>query len=476
MAGMSATPDLWPDQDSTEETLTVPQVGQRLERSLATAFPEPFWMVGEASGLGRARGGRGSHWYFTLVDDQGEGARRASLSVIMWRSTVSKLFGSGGRLTNRLDPTDGVVLRVLVKPNWYGPRGQISFVIEDVDPEFTLGNLDRERRELLAQLTADGATTWNKAQRLPTVPLDLGLITSEGSAAHHDVVQTLTNAGIGFRITFCDARTQGAETCASVCNALATLSRMPLDAIMLVRGGGSRLDLSWFDKEEIARAIAGCPLPVLTGIGHEIDTSVADAVAHTDFKTPTAAAEFAVARARDASVRSEDAWARIQQQSEAALLSAHDQLGDTARALVSLSRASLTEGSAWVSECAHRVAARADTQLSAAGDGLARAQARLVGGSHIELLARLENRLVSDGERLASRAERILERAEDALSAAEGRARLLDPERVLQRGFSWLRRADGSLLKDAADVVNGEPLVAVLRDGELPLVHDGERR
>lgn len=477
MAGMSASPDLWPDQeppdqDPIEETLTVPQVGQRLERSLASAFPEPFWMVGEASGLARARGGRGSHWYFTLVDDQGEGARRASLSVIMWRSTVSKLFGSQGRLIQRLDPTDGVVLRVLVKPNWYAPRGQVSFVIEDVDPEFTLGNLDRERRELLAQLTTEGATTWNKGRELCDVPLDLGLVTSAGSAAHHDVVETLTSAGIGFRITFCDARTQGAETNASVCNALSTLGRLPLDAILLVRGGGSRLDLSWFDKEPIARAIAGCPLPVLTGIGHEIDTSVADAVAHTDFKTPTAAAEFAVARARDAAVGSEDAWRRIQQHAESDLGGAHDRLNETARNLVRLSRTTLTEGAAWVSESAHRVASRADARLSAASDGLARAHARLVGGAHIEQLARLENGLHADCERLASRAERIIERSEDALLAAEGRARLLDPQRVLQRGFSWLRRSDGSLLMDAAAVQSGEPLVAVLRDGELPLRHD----
>lgn len=476
MDRMSATPELWPDQDPAEETLTVPQVGQRLEQSLAAAFPEPFWMVGEASGLARARGGRGSHWYFNLVDDQAEGKSRASLSVIMWRSTVSKLFGSHGRLTKCLDPTDGVVLRVLVKPNWYAPRGQVSFVIDDVDPEFTLGNLDRERRELLARLTAEGANTWNKARELAAVPLDLGLITSRDSAAHHDVVETLSAAGIGFRVSFCDARTQGAETSSSVCAALATLGRLPLDAILLVRGGGSRLDLSWFDKEDIARAIAGCPLPVLTGIGHEIDTSVADAVAHTDFKTPTAAAEFAVARARDASARSEEAWARIRQHAADDLQAAHTDLADTARSLVRLSRTNLSEGAAWVSESAHRVAARADARLSAAGDGLARAQARLVGGAHIEQLGRLENGLLADGERLSSRAERILERCQDALEAAAGRVRLLDPQRVLQRGFSWLRRGDGSLLKDAATVCSGEPLTAVLRDGELPLRHDPDPR
>jgi exodeoxyribonuclease VII large subunit len=365
-----------------------------------------------------------------------------------------------------------VVLRVLVKPNWYAPRGQISFVIEDVDPEFTLGNLDRERRELLARLTAEGALTWNKAHALAELPLELGLITSEGSAAHHDVMETLNAAGVGFRIAFCDARTQGAEASPSVCAALATLGRLPLDAILLVRGGGSRLDLSWFDKEDIVRAIAGCRIPVLTGIGHEIDLSVADAVAHTEFKTPTAAAEFLVTRARDAAARSEDAWARIAQHAVNDLDHQQTRLDDSARDLARLSSVALTEAAAWVGDCANRMALRADEQLVAAADGLAGARARLVGGAHIERLGRLETALATDRDRLASRAMRILERQEDALIAAEARARLLDPQRVLQRGYAWLRRADGTLLKDAGAAIAGEALVAVLRDGELRLRHD----
>jgi len=472
MTRMSSASDLWPDEEPAVETLTVPQVGERLQRSIEEAFPEPFWMVGEASGLARYREGRDTHWYFNLVDDQAEGDRRASLSVIMWRSTVSKLFGSRGRLKDLLDPTDGVVLRVLVKPNWYAPRGQISFVIEDVDPEFTLGNLDRERREVLARLTADGAIGWNKAHVLPEVPLELGLITSEGSAAHHDVMETLSSSGLGFRIAFCDARTQGAEASPSICAALFTLGRLPLDAILLVRGGGSRLDLSWFDKEDIARAVAGCPRPVLTGIGHEIDLSVADAVAHTEFKTPTATAEFLVARARDAAGRSEDAWARISQHAQTSLELMQSRLDEAARDLSRSSRAVLRDATAWVGECAHRMAVRADEQLAAAADGLSGARARLVGGAHMERLSRLEATLATDGARLASRALRILERQEDSLVAAEIRARLLDPLRVLQRGYAWLRRADGTLLKDAGAAAAGEALVAVMRDGELPLRHD----
>lgn len=482
-SAQDAWPDAWPgDEDpdqapgpgegpAGEPTLTVPQLGERLTRLLDQAFPRPFWLVGEASGLSRAQGGRAGHWYFSLVDDQAEGARRASVDVIMWRGTVSRLFGPRGRLRRDLDPADGVVLRVLVKPNYYAPRGQVSFVIEDVDPEFTMGSLDRERREVLARLTADGSTERNGALPLEPVPLSLGLVTSEGSAAHHDVLETLEGAGIGFSIVFCDARTQGPDTTPSVRAALADLGRRDLDAILLVRGGGSRLDLSWFDKEPVARAIAACPVPVLTGIGHEIDSSVADAVAHTAFKTPTAAAEFVVASAREARQASEETWQRLLDLSARSLRTGDEQLTASARALVQVTRAGLVDGAAHLERTSRRVAALAEASLTAAQEGLARARSRLATGSHITRLARLEQDLAVDGRLLAERARRSLDARAAELEAAEQRARLLDPVRTLARGYAMLRRADGSLLLDAAAVRPGERLEAQLRDGRLPLRH-----
>jgi exodeoxyribonuclease VII large subunit len=166
------------------------------------------------------------------------------------------------------------------------------------------------------------------------LPLDIGLVTSDGSAAYHDFVEELRGAGFGFQIHFVDARMQGVETELDVPRALARLARVPeVDVIVLIRGGGSRSDLIWFDKEKVARAVAVCPKPVITGIGHEIDLSVADLVAHTSRKTPTAAAQFLMEKTRAL---------------ETALSEAARSLRDAAREKLDRESRSLTESArAW---------------------------------------------------------------------------------------------------------------------------------
>jgi exodeoxyribonuclease VII large subunit len=451
-----------------DETLTVPQVAARLAEMLAREFSEPFWLVGEVSGLSCAGRGASGHWYFTLVDDQPRDAgRRASLSVILWRTQVARLFGPRGRLAGVLEPEDGLVLRVRVKPDWYAPGGRLSFVIDDVDPDFTLGNLDRERRELVARLEAEGATAWNKTVPLPDVPLRLGLVTAGGSAAWNDVMHTLQASGVGFRVAFCDARMQGEATGPAVCAALAALAARRPDAIVLVRGGGSRLDLSWFDREDIARAVAGCPVPVLTGIGHEIDTSVADLVAHRAFKTPTAVAEFLAERARQARRESEEAWERLVAMAGRTLDAEREALAETARRLRLAATGSVDGTAGSLRETSQRLRAACEAGLAAAGEALAGLAARLRSGRHTERLAALAARLDGDALRLATGARARLAADEASLARAADRARLLDPRGVLARGFAWLRRADGALVKDARAVAAGETVAAVLRDGEL---------
>lgn len=462
------------EQGDGLETLTVPQVSERIEGILQRGFPRPFWMVGEAVGWDRTRlaaaNKRSSrHWYFELVDDQAKGDRRASLSVKMWQGTVEKLFGKNGRLAARLDPADGLVLKALVKPDFYAPRGQLSFTIEDIDPEHTLGNLDKLRREVLSRLQEEGAHEWNKGLQLPDVPLRLGLVTSRGSAAHQDVMETLNTSGLGFEVFFCDARTQGAETTSSVCAALATLAREAPEAILLVRGGGSRLDLSWFDREEVARAVAHCPVPVLTGIGHEIDTSVADVMAHTPCRTPTAAAEFVVARARQAAeelgrIREElllhvsrtldEHWAWLERSGQDLLRGAHGALRDSDVLLSGY----------W-----HEITQRTEGVLVRAREGVERGRARLVSGSHIDRISRLDAALQSDSQQLTARADLSLTRAEAAIESVAQRVRLLDPRSVLARGYAYLKKPDGRILMDVAASQSGEELTAVLRDGELDL-------
>ena len=425
-----------------EQTLTVTQVAAVVKGALARGFPQPVWVVGETVQVKPHPSG---HLYFDLVDHEaGEGAR-ATLKLKMWAQTVRQLLGPRGRLRGfKLDSS--LVVRVRVRPDFWAQGGQLSFIVEDIDPDYTVGRLERERRELLERLSADGTDRWNKERPLPAVPLVLGLVTSADSAAYADVLRTLRDGGVGFRIVCCDARMQGEDASRTVRAALLAVAARKPDCILLVRGGGSRIDLSWFDREDIARAVATCPVPVLTGIGHEIDTSVADFVAHRSFKTPTAVAEFLVATAREACRELEDRHARIVAGAQESLADERQSLLDVARALrVSAAGAVQAQTSA-LREASQSLRAACEAGLFGAADALTALR-----------------------ERLLAAARAGLERGASRLDLAEQRARLLDPQAVLKRGYAWLRRADGSLLKDAGAAVAGETLTGVLRDGELAL-------
>jgi len=471
--GYNAPMDLWDDGSGSaagDETLSVRQVASRIQAMLKQGFPRPFWLVGEASEWDRTyRKSPRGHWYFRVVDDEDHTERRASLGVKMWKGTIETLFGPRGRLRGRIQPADGVVLRMLVRPDFWPPAGQISFTIEDIDPEHTLGNLDRQRRELLARLQAEGASQWNKQCPLPDVPLRIGLVTSAGSAAHEDVLQTLLRSGYGFQVLFCDARTQGIETVASVPAAIAAVVRCAPDVLLLVRGGGSRLDLSWFDREEVARAVAACRVPVITGIGHEIDISVADLMAHTACRTPTAAAECVLTRVREAAAAVEQLAERMRAGAERSLAELQDWLGRGARALIQASRVATQHGDAQLQRRSHGLQLLVARVLDEARHGLLAEQARLTSGAFAERLDRWQADLAACAMRLGRQSAHAFERAEAVHAASAARLRLLDPRSVLARGYAYLRRADGSLLMDAARARPGELLTAVLRDGELDL-------
>lgn len=172
----------------------------------------------------------------------------------------------------------------------------LSLRVIDADPSFALGELELKKREIIERLQKEGLFEPNKQRFVPMLPLRIGLITSSGSAAYNDFIQTLTVSGFGFKVYFADAMMQGDQTERSVIRALERLSSLNLELIVIARGGGSKTDLYYLDNEVIARKIADYQVPVWSGIGHEIDTSVLDYVANKAFKTPTAVAEELVAR------------------------------------------------------------------------------------------------------------------------------------------------------------------------------------
>ena len=269
-------------------SFSVGQFTEVLNHVLKASFDEGVWVEGEIQGLRKPN----PHAYFTLIENID--SVKAQLNINLFagplRNVQAKLRQQG------IELKDGLKVRLFGRVEYYGPFGKLNLIASDVDTQFSAGDVAAKREELLRQLMEKGVDKINKRIPVPLVPLRLGIISSSQAAGWADAQQHLTESGIGFAVTFCDVRVQGDSAVSQIVAALNSLSRRDdIDLVMLMRGGGSKGDLAAFDDEQIAMAISKCSHPVFTGIGHEIDTSIADIVAHTANKTPTACAQSVIA-------------------------------------------------------------------------------------------------------------------------------------------------------------------------------------
>ncbi len=400
--------------------------------------------------------------------EKGRGDRVVGkLDAVLWRGTHlrvrRRLAASGQQIA------EGRQIRCFGRLDFYGPAGRLQLIVAEVDPLFTLGLLEQRRRETLAALSAAGLLERNRQLPLAAVPLRIGLVTSESSAAFHDFLTGLEESGFGFQVLFVHAAVQGTEAEREVAAAVRALSSdrlaRRLDAVAVIRGGGSRTDLAAFDSRRIAEAIARCPLPVLTGLGHETDRSIADLAGHTAFKTPTKVAEFLAARVAEAERRVELCATALSRSASQAI----SQAGDRLRRLERLPRsASLYLQAARLEMAAksrafelfgRRRLSEARRDLDATSRRLALAAPRV--------LSRRRTLPEELGRRLATIAGA---RVREVAAVVDGFERLcaeLAPERVLERGFSITRDATGRILKRPDHVRPGDAVTTRLAGGFL---------
>ncbi|MGI8755247.1 MAG: exodeoxyribonuclease VII large subunit [Acidimicrobiales bacterium] len=439
-AGLFDEPVAQPSGET--RTWTVAELSAHLGRVLAGALPDDVWVEGQIRNLKRAPGG---HVYFQLVEPTEAGRTpRAQLAVTLLdaeRHHVNQqLKRAGGAV--RMD--DGIEVRLQGRVRWYGPRGVLQVRMHGIDPSFTLGRLQADRDRLLAALSTEGLLDANAARPFPLVPLRVGLVTSRGSAAHADVLAELGASGFGFVVRDVDARTQGLDCGPSVVRALALLAATDVDVVLVVRGGGARTDLAGFDTEVVARAIAAMAIPVLTGIGHEVDRSIADEVAHRAHKTPTAAAA-ALVRAVTAYLDRIDALA-------AGIRNSGARVAEIATERTDRRAVRVTKGATWV--LARRAADVDQAVVTLARQGLRSA-------------TDADRRLGDRAAALIGRARRQLLRADRHLDALTAHVRGHDPARALARGWSITVTADGRLVRDLHDLVPGTILATRVAAGTI---------
>jgi len=254
---------------------------------------------------------RSGHYYCELMDVDATGDTIARIKAIIWRHNYMKIntkLQTLGIPDALKDNSEVCVLCAVRYNEVYG----LSLDIYDIDPTFGESQINLNRRQILEKLTKENILNKNKATYPPVASLCIGLITSKESAAYNDFTKTILASPFSFQVVFADCPMQGEDMEQALVSSLQQLTRVKVDVICIVRGGGSQADLAWFDNEQIARAVLDCPIPVWVGIGHEIDIGVLDFIAHTSCKTPTAVAEALVQRIQELVVMLKTAGDQLQ--------------------------------------------------------------------------------------------------------------------------------------------------------------------
>jgi len=279
-----------------KEFLRVSELNELIKDVIHAGFPQPLWVCGEIQGYNRNRSK--NHIFFELIEkDEDTDKIIAKVGLVLFAGKKLQINDILKRSENAFAIRDDIEVKFACSIDFYSPHGAIRLVVESIDPTYTLGRLAQEKQKLIALLKKNGVLDKNKQLPLPPVPLNIGLITSDDSAAYNDFISEIKHSGFGFKVHLHNALMQGVKAEREICHAIDNLVNLKkCDVIIITRGGGSIADLSCFDSKNIAEKIADCPLPVLSGIGHEINMSITDMAAHTYAKTPTAIAQFFVER------------------------------------------------------------------------------------------------------------------------------------------------------------------------------------
>jgi exodeoxyribonuclease VII large subunit len=394
----------------------------------------PVAVRGELSGLSRAASG---HWYFSLKDETGA---PALLRCAMFRRAAVLVDFA---------PAEGHKVEVRGRLDLYAARGELQLVVEAM-LRVGQGTLYEEFLRLRARLEAQGLFDAARKRALPAHPRRLGVVTSPAAAALRDVLTALARRAPHVDVVIYPCLVQGAEAPASIVQALADAAlRHEVDALLLVRGGGSLEDLWAFNDERVVRAVAAAPLPLVCGVGHESDVTLADLAADLRAPTPTAAAELAAPLRDDLLAELREAEQRLRRglvrrlQSEAQGLDRRGAaLGQPARVLTAQHQ-----------------------RLEAAGRRLAHAWR--------PALELRRQRVRQAAQQLAALRKLQLERARSAVQSLAARLQALDPRRVLGRGYAWVEDDAGRAVTQAAALAVGQPIRAVWADGTARAVVTG---
>jgi exodeoxyribonuclease VII large subunit len=401
------------------EKLSLTELQLIIKDSLYLALPDMYWVVAEISEIKENYNG---HCYLELVEKHpDEISIRSRVKAVIWSSRyrfIKSFFENSTGESLR----DGLKILVRVKIEYHEIYG-LSLVINDIDPAFTIGEMALKRQQILKKLEDEGVLTMNKDLDFPVVPQRIAVISSANAAGYTDFMKHLKGNSFGyvFHTALFETPMQGKETESGLIKALDRIASQldKFDLAVIIRGGGSQTDLSWFDNYNIAYYITQFPLPVITGIGHEKDLSVTDIVAHRSLKTPTAVADFII-----------------------------DCMNNAENHLVDLSN-EITERSMLMLEKSKKKIETARLRLIP----VARAQLSLNGTA-----------IIRKKEILVSSSKNRLSIINNLLTGFNNSLKILNPENVLKRGYT-ITSMNGKILKKSKQLKKDDVLDTKFSDG-----------
>lgn len=400
-------------------TYSLFDLNEHVRRVVALNFAQPVWITAEIAQAGRSRG----HTYLELVQKGADSDILAQGQAVLWAGDFRRLRHSIGPSLDTL-LREGLEVKMQVRVDFHERYG-LKLLIADLDPAYTFGQLELRRQQTIRTLQESGLLECNRSLPLPPVLQRIAVITSENAAGFQDFREHLEKNAAGYRFDcrLFDASVQGKNAATELCEALRLVAALhgQFDCAVIVRGGGARPDLASFDDLELCRAAARMPLPVFTGIGHDVDQAVLDLVAHASLKTPTAVADF---------------------------LLQHNLLFETE-----------------ILRLSGQVRAAGEFRLKLNELELERLETALhwSGREHLRATAQ---RLDLLEKRLPEMVTQLLQSQRNFLEQSETVCRAFHPENVLRRGYS-LTRKNGTTVASATEISAGDLLETLLRDGSV---------
>jgi exodeoxyribonuclease VII large subunit len=448
-----------PEPAPARRVLTVSQLTGRIRALLEQQFVD-VWVEGE---LSNCRVWNTGHMYFTLKD------AGAQIKGVMFRSALRYL---------RFKPVDGLRVLARARVSVYDPKGEYQVVCEHLEPE-GLGALQLAFDQLKQRLTAEGLFDQRRKRPLPFLPRKIGVVTSLEGAAVRDIIKVLQRRHPNAHIVIRPARVQGEGAALDIARAMRAIAKVPgVDVVIVGRGGGSIEDLWAFNDEVVARAIAGCPVPTISAVGHETDVTIADFVADLRAPTPSAAAEMVVSRKDDFCAHLE----RLSHRVIAAIRARVHRGEGRLRALEARPgyagfHGRLAMRGRHAAELTHELRRALLARLALRERGYQALRLKLETFDVRRRFAALRARLVAGDGRLRSAVAQRQHRAHSRVGKAAARLDSLSPLAVLGRGYAVAWDADRTaIIRDAAAVSPGDRVHVTLERGELDCTVELARR